>query len=273
MFNTRKKALEFAKICREKAIKMEYVTSGIRKCDREIIINRINNSKKVTVISTQTLEAGVDLDFDNILRELAPLDSIVQVMGRLNREANSKEATLVVFKIQGDNNYWTPYNKYYIQKSQELLEKIEDSEGLYDNLANYYKEIYDNDQSGRKDEKELEDSIRSVDFDSIYSKVRQVFYEDYYDTIFVPRDDTEYNLMKKEFSGIRIAAKVYKRYAKTQAKLPNTIYKLDFERHLDPDLLKSDVFLLKNLNEYNPQLGFDTQIDKINSNNVRNRIY
>lgn len=274
MFNTRKKSLRLAKICHEKGIETKYVTSGIRKCDRETIIKGINDGEKATVISTQTLEAGVDLDFYNILREIAPLDSIVQVMGRLNREANSREATLVVFKIPNDNSYWLPYKKYHVLKSQEFLRNIKDSNKLYDELANYYKEIYENNQSERNDEQDLEDSIIRVDFDGIYSKVRQAFEDEYGDTVFVPRSKEEYDSMQREFSDNKTTVtKAYKRYAKTQAKLPSTIAKLDFKRHLDPELLESGVFLLKNLNEYDARLGFDIQIDKLNSKDVRSRMY
>jgi CRISPR-associated endonuclease/helicase Cas3 len=47
---------------------------------------RLEAKKAVHVVSTQLIEAGVDIDFPSVFREMAPLESILQAAGRCNRE-------------------------------------------------------------------------------------------------------------------------------------------------------------------------------------------
>lgn len=56
------------------------------------IKKRLLEGDKICVVSTQLIEAGVDVDFDLVIRSLSGMDSVVQAMGRCNREGHRQSA-------------------------------------------------------------------------------------------------------------------------------------------------------------------------------------
>ncbi|MFB6307610.1 MAG: CRISPR-associated helicase Cas3', partial [Flavobacteriales bacterium] len=56
--------------------------------------NCLNNGEKVIVVSTQLIEAGVDMDFPVLYRDMATMPSIVQSAGRCNRNGKLKKGSV-----------------------------------------------------------------------------------------------------------------------------------------------------------------------------------
>jgi len=68
-------------------------------------IRRIKDEgKRKIVVTTQLIEAGVDIDMDIIYRDFAPFDSIVQSGGRCNRNNSKKEGVCKILSLKSGNN-------------------------------------------------------------------------------------------------------------------------------------------------------------------------
>jgi len=90
------------------------------------------------VVTTQIIEAGVDISFDAIVRELAPLDSIIQSAGRVNRYNVHKERPIYVFS----SDHHLPYRNYQIEETINVLEDAKVSESSYFNkLRDYWDKL------------------------------------------------------------------------------------------------------------------------------------
>ena len=61
-----------------------------------------DKSQKVLIISTNLIEAGVDLSVEHIYRSLAGLDSIAQAAGRCNRNGELEQGKVTVVQLEGD---------------------------------------------------------------------------------------------------------------------------------------------------------------------------
>ncbi len=69
-----------------------------QRCVKTVGEKLKQDEKKVLLISTQSIEAGIDLDFEVGFREVAPISSIIQTAGRVNRHFGEKQGVLYIFE-------------------------------------------------------------------------------------------------------------------------------------------------------------------------------
>lgn len=141
--NSRKSAGRLYDMCRGMDRKVYCLSTYLTPNDRTRLIDEIRkalgNGEKITVISTSLIEAGVDLDFRAVYREIAGIDSILQSAGRCNREGKKDNCFTYIF-IGEDG-----------MPKGELEMKAQISKGLLENgkniaepeiISEYYNRLY-----------------------------------------------------------------------------------------------------------------------------------
>lgn len=88
-----------------------FLSTGVIPRERRARIEMMRSKKCRFAVTTQLVEAGVDVDFDVVYRDVAPLDSLVQSAGRCNRHFDKeKRGKMVVVKLVNDEG--KPYASY-----------------------------------------------------------------------------------------------------------------------------------------------------------------
>ncbi len=145
------------------------------------IRKRLDASLPVQVVATQCVEAGVDLDFPNVYRALAPLEAIAQAAGRCNRSAGPNQGVVKVFQFDDRDEEgrqkcsYPPGYKNAVETTKSLLGALRlQNAGAVPELLNdpeklrqYYRNLYS--RVGRaeaivNDERKILNAIKEGNF-------------------------------------------------------------------------------------------------------------
>jgi len=129
VLNTRRAALSEYKILREFLGENTYVLSGwMTPYHKRRVIKKISSHLKAGelchLIATQTVEAGVDLDFEWVFRDVGPLDSIIQAAGRCNRSGLHERGSVMIAELKnsGGKSYSSMvYDPVTLNTTKEFL--------------------------------------------------------------------------------------------------------------------------------------------------------
>ena len=131
------------------------------------ISESLNNGERPVVVSTQLIEAGVDMSFPIVHRDLAPLDSIIQSAGRCNRTGVGPEGSVHLWNLadDGGNPQWRKvYDKTLIDATCDVLGSRTDyKESDYLDLSRRYFHACWN----RADQEAVEDLLAKGDFEKL----------------------------------------------------------------------------------------------------------
>ncbi|HCC07111.1 MAG TPA: CRISPR-associated helicase Cas3' [Clostridiales bacterium] len=142
--STRKHAKEiFSRLDGEKFHLSTLMCPIHRQSTLSEIRQRLKDKKPCKVVSTQLIEAGVDVDFPVVYRSIAGIDSIVQSAGRCNREGRLEEGKVFVFKPISEYSKVKGYLERTTKVAEMVLRKYPDDPISLNAIEYYFKMLYD----------------------------------------------------------------------------------------------------------------------------------
>ncbi|PYG86982.1 CRISPR-associated Cas3 family helicase [Ruminiclostridium sufflavum DSM 19573] len=106
---------------------------------RKAIIAQINNLEKVIVVSTQVIEAGVDIDMDYGFKNISLIDSEEQFLGRINRACKKQGCKVFFFMADEPEDIYKEDNRAgFTLKDSCMLSYLasKDFKGYYESIMN-----------------------------------------------------------------------------------------------------------------------------------------
>ena len=260
--NTKKKAQKIYNAMREDGV-YHLSTSMYPKHRKRMlkqIKERLREGKKCIVISTSLVEAGGDLDFYTVYRQLSGIDSIIQAAGRCNREGKRtiEESKVVIFQF--DDAEKVPGQRQQMDVSKALLAnecKIEDMQ----TVTRYFEMLYHM-RGESLDKKKICEEFNGGwhHFATVEREFKLI--DENTVTVFVNQEEDAQeviqDLKNKGFtkSGMRRAVQYCV-----------NLYKQEFEKYNDAGMLKlvsediKDFYELTDLEQYSEETGLNLEVD------------
>ena len=190
----------------------KFVLSGtIIEPRRKYIINYLkderNRKKKVLLITTQVVEAGVDIDMDLGFKNQSLIDSDEQLAGRINRNVKKQNCELYLFNYDNPNKIYGKDDRFKIAQSFSLEKKQKILQDKRFDLL--YEEVMlkiekDNNSAYKDGFNEYKGFVKTLNFEKINREFKLI--ENDTSSIFVPAniDVLNYEFINEKTKEVKI---------------------------------------------------------------------
>lgn len=237
--------------------------------DKQLMVKKVSerltqNDRKILLLSTQSIEAGIDLDFEVGFREVAPISSIIQTAGRVNRHFVEHQGTLYIFDdickysdlIYGD-----------LQQISQTIFEILREENVQESEILKVSQLYFSKIKRQLESFYLEQEIEKLEFYDINQKIanimdgndfkKLIIIEPYYG--FIKEIESELFRIRKEEKDTFRQKDLIQGEVKKMLKYGVNVSEKDIEKFATPiDTVKSlyeMIYLPADANEYDERYG------------------
>lgn len=170
-------------------IHITYLSSSVlpyrRKQLIKLIQRRINRNIRQIIVSTQVVEAGVDIDLDIVYRDFAPMDSINQSAGRCNRNGIKGKGIVKLFN-SGKSKIYDPILMKITQNIlAELPEEIAES-SFFNINQNYFSQVQESISEVSDEADTLKKAIKQLQIETVKKNFILIKELPYYYNVFIP---------------------------------------------------------------------------------------
>ncbi len=257
--NTRKHAVEiYKKIKQEENVfcLSTLSTPSDRKEKIKTIYDLLKNDKKCIVISTQIVEAYMDLDFQYVYKSVSSIDSIIQAAGRCNREGLFNIGEVFVFSPSSEDAKLNNDLKNTAKYGEEILKEFGSNSLSSTAIDKYFKTKHDLEfHENKLDKKNILDNFMierqlKLNFKAC-SKDFKMLESNAYDVIIGQAPEDLINKLKE---GI-----ISRESIRQISDYTVSIYEYEFKMLYNNDCIEiiNELIFLKNLELYDDEIGLN----------------
>lgn len=261
IMNNRKSAQQvFVKLLKHKGVSNVYHLSTTmypkhRKQILKEIKEKLLQNERCILISTSLVEAGVDLDFKTVYRELAGLDSIIQAAGRCNREGKHNKDKCETLVFEFDESHTPSSLRRPISITREIIREFDDI-STPNAIYEYFNRLFSLEGEKGLDTKDIVKTLEN-------SRIDRLPFEDIAKDFHLIEDKTITIMIGKEENAIKIADEIRAGYCtrdtmRRAGQYFVNLFEKDFVAYNAAgllELLHEDFYLLRDNNKYTKEMG------------------
>jgi len=105
---------------------------------REDYLDQLNRGAPFLLIATQVVEVSLDIDFDCMFTQIAPIEALIQRAGRVNRYGSKKNTEIFICEYMGNK----PYDIDIIEKTRKVIKKLKNNRLTEEDFKIMVEKIY-----------------------------------------------------------------------------------------------------------------------------------